>query len=79
MHAYPFLRVSYVVVSHCSTSYWHVLHFKSCCELNEIFQELNIYFYLKLRKYVFHNLSNSSLIYATSPVSTGISKEGEDE
>ena len=47
----------------------HILRAVSVCELNEVFQELNIYLYLKLLKYVFHNLSNSSLIYPTSPVS----------
>ena len=61
------------------TGMFYILRAVSVCELNEIFQELNIYLYLKLRKYVFQNLSSCSLIYATSPVSVGLSREGEDD
>ena len=68
----------HLTVTHL-TGMVHILRAVSVCELNEVFQELNIYLYLKLLKYVFHNLSNSSLIYPTSPVSAGISREGEDE
>ena len=61
MHAYPFLNSlePCVVAYHCNTFHWHVLHWTK-------YSKNFILFYLYF--FVFHNLSNSSLICSTYPV-----------